>query len=104
MIPFSVTDSISYPNHKVISFNPEIYDYIKTQIKGSYNILPARLFGLSYAEYLRFVREKYGAILHGKDGGYLWYSFDDIKNAHRLQKDLFLKWIEFKDLIEKKNG
>ena len=30
--------------------------------------------------------------------------FDDIKNAHRLQKDLFLKWIEFKDLIEKKNG
>ena len=58
MIPFSVTDSISYTNHKVISFNPEIYDYIKTQIKGSYNILPARLFGLSYAEYLRFVREK----------------------------------------------
>lgn len=104
MIPFSVTESISYPTHRVISYNSEIYDFIKPAIQGSYHILAARLFGLTYAEYLRYVRDNYNATLHGKDKGYIWYSFKDIKDAHKLQKDLFVKWIEFKNEWYKQNG
>ena len=37
---------------------------------GSYNLLPARLLGLSYAEYLRFCRDVYKAEIIGKNNMY----------------------------------
>lgn len=39
---------------------PELYT------KGSFNILPARLMGLSYANYLRFCRDLFDAEIIGK--------------------------------------
>lgn len=37
---------------------------------GSYNILPARLMNLSYAEYLRFCRDRCGGEIIGKGSLY----------------------------------
>lgn len=43
---------------------------------GSYNIVAARVLGLSYPDYLRFVRQNYSATLRGREG----YSCASYKN------------------------
>lgn len=43
---------------------------------GSYNIVAARVLGLSYPDYLRFVRQNYSATLRGREG----YSYAIYKN------------------------
>ena len=40
-------------------------------ISGSYNVLPARLMGLSWTDYLRFCRDILGAELRGKKTFYV---------------------------------
>ena len=40
-------------------------------ISGSYNVLPARLMGLSWTDYLRFCRDILGAELRGKNTIYV---------------------------------
>ena len=54
---------------------PKDYDALPfdTVCGGSYAVAPARVLGLSYAEYLRFVRDSYPNIveLHGKDSLYI---------------------------------
>ena len=44
-------------------------DYLY-KINGSYNVLAARLFGLTYAQYCRFCRDKSGATIVGKNHKY----------------------------------
>ena len=51
---------------------------------GSYNLLPARLLGLSYAEYLRFCRDELGAEITGKKNMYPVAYFSDEKTAAGL--------------------
>lgn len=54
-------------NYFTISFTIITYEYISEKLDNyNYNLLPAVLLGLSYADYLRFLREK-GAILIGKN-------------------------------------
>jgi len=55
---------------------------------GSYNILPARLFGITYANYLRLARDEYGAVIYGKGTNYPVAYFDDNAKAHLLVKSL----------------
>ena len=69
----------------------ETYKIINTCICGSYNILAARVFGLSYADYLRMIRENYGATLKGKEG-YITYTFTVKENAIKLEKELNRRW------------
>lgn len=55
---------------------------------GSYNILPARLMGLSYAQYLRMCRDVYGAELMGKKTMYPMAYFSTPEQATDLLKEL----------------
>lgn len=50
---------------------------------GSYSLLPARLIGLSYADYCRMCRDCFNAEIIGKNSYYLTIYFDS-KNADKL--------------------
>ena len=54
---------------------------------GSYNVLKARLFDLTYASFLRMARDIYGAQLHGKKG-YITEFFVEKNKAIILCKEL----------------
>ena len=74
-----------------IGLNDETYEYIDTPIRGSYNLLAARVFGLSYPDYLRMVRDNYEAILNGKEG-YMLYSFTNKAMGEKLVSELNKRW------------
>jgi len=97
MIPFYVEDSMSYKGHKMIVTGAEIDDFIGGPIDGSYNILFARIWGLSPADFLRFVRDKYKATLHGKDDGYITFTFTNIININTFQIETIRRWIVMRD-------
>ena len=55
--------------------------------RGSLNVIPARVCGLAYAEYLRYCRSEFGAELRGKKG-YPYPVFKNKSNAQKLSKQL----------------
>ena len=65
---FEYVESASYPGKYLIS---PIHDnfYLKTT-EGSFNVICARLFNLSYAQYLRMCRDCFGAEIVGKGNKY----------------------------------
>lgn len=70
---------IVLPNHSALKIGPT---------KGSYAILGARLFGLSYADYLRMCRDVYHANLVGKNHRYISVLFDSEADANSLASSL----------------
>ena len=60
--PYMKTYQSIYLNHGNFPFEGKIY--------GSFNLMPARLLGLTYAQYLRFCRDVLGATLVGKNSKY----------------------------------
>lgn len=52
--------------------------------KGSFNVLGARVLGLSYADYCRLCRDEYGARIVGKGCLYCFPVFPDKKSAQRV--------------------
>jgi hypothetical protein len=64
---FTINEAISQPNKCLIGFNLEEFP-IRT--KGSFNVLAARVMGLSYVEYLRMCRDVLGAEIIGKNSTY----------------------------------
>lgn len=61
---FFLDESPSYPGKYLLRLDCEKF-YCKVTL-GSYNIMPARLLGLTYASYLRFCRDVLGAEIIGK--------------------------------------
>ena len=49
---------------------PVHYNFYLGEAIGSYNLICARLFNLSYAQYLRMCRDCFGAEIIGKDSMY----------------------------------
>lgn len=92
-LPFHVTDSPWYKDHKMITIDAEVYEMINTPIEGSYNILFARIFGLPYHEFCRMIRDKYKGSLHGKEKRYITFTFDNVINANIFQSDLYKRWL-----------
>jgi hypothetical protein len=61
---FEREESASYPGKYLIK---PIYDnFHLTGTEGSYNVICARVMGLSYAQYLRMCRDCFGAEIIGK--------------------------------------
>ena len=65
---FSRDESPNYPGKYII--RPSHEDFFLTYTEGSYNIIGARLMGLTYAQYLRMCRDVYGAEIIGKGTKY----------------------------------
>lgn len=72
---------------------------------SSYNIIPARLLGFSYPDYLRFCQAN-GAILRGKKG-YTHAVWTDKKQCEKVCKLVEIEWekmleeIQFSKRLEK---
>lgn len=65
---FSYVESASYPGKYMICPNHELFHLDATE--GSFSVICARLFSLSYADYLRMCRDCFGAEIVGKGSYY----------------------------------
>lgn len=65
---FMRDESASHPGKYIIRPIHENFHLDSTD--GSFNIIGARLMGLTYAQYLRMCREQYGAEIIGKGSTY----------------------------------
>lgn len=61
---FQREESASYPGKYLIK--PVYENFHLTGTEGSYNVICARVMGLSYAQYLRMCRDCFGAEIIGK--------------------------------------
>ena len=83
---FYLEESPNYPSKYRVAMNFDTLPGIRTT--GSYNLLPARLLCLSYAEYLHFCRDQLGAEIIGKKSMYPVAYFSDTKSAEGLVNTL----------------
>jgi hypothetical protein len=72
---FYLEESPYHPGKYRVAINFDTLPGIRTI--GSYNLLPARLLGLSYADYLRYCRDVYKAEIIGKNNMYPVAYFKD---------------------------
>lgn len=67
-------------------------DYVgNLSYNSSYNVIMARLFNLTYPDFLRYCRDNYGAVLVGKEG-FTYMVFYDEKKCDALVKELNKRW------------
>ena len=66
-----------------------IETYFKNfSMKTTWNLLFARIFNLEYVDFLRMVRDIYGATLSGKQGGYISFYFTEKQMCQKFINDL----------------
>ena len=63
---FSIEESPIHKNMYIILPTSYFYSFISST-KGSYHVYQARAFGLSYANYLRMLRDEHKAVIYGKN-------------------------------------
>lgn len=83
-------EAIETPYHKgkfVIDYKPAFYKYVY-YTDGSYRVYEARIFGLTFASYLRMARDNYSAEVVGRGHLYPMIYFDSREKAEKLAKDL----------------
>lgn len=73
-------ESASYPGKYMI--RADLDKFYLNYTEGSYNIIGARLMGLTYAQYLRMCRDIYGAEVVGKGET---YPFPIFKLSEKLE-------------------
>jgi hypothetical protein len=89
--PFCNAESITSSQIRRVAFNDIFYNNVGIT-RSSYNVFMARLFNLSYANFLKMARDIYGATLHGKYGGYITMTFKNTKDCDKLVKELNRRW------------
>ena len=103
---FIIDECATDPNYQMIKVNDSIVQMGKTA--GSWNVLGARLFNISYANYLRLCRDKYGAELRGKNCLYVVPYFK--KGSHikdlciELNKRMYFVEQKYPNLIKGGGG
>ena len=80
---FFLDESPYYKGKYVIRINLEEMPF-PNGTRGSYTLLIARLLNISYTDYLRYVRDRLGADLVGKNARYVVAYFDNNKEARAL--------------------
>ena len=82
---FYLDESPIYKNKYMIRMNHD-YFLFPNGTNGSYNVFIARVLNLSYAQFLRYCRDKVGAELIGKNQRYVIPLFDNTAEAKMLVK------------------
>ena len=104
---YEIADCIMNPNMKRIAVDSSALCAILQRgmdKNSNYGILAARLFGLSYPDYLRMLRDKYGATLKGKNGGWITASFNDPAQCQKVITELNRRWSKwYKGFREEEN-
>lgn len=72
---FYLEESPIYKNKYIIRLNHDKFLF-PTGTSGSYNVFIARVLNLSYADYLRYSRDRLGAELVGKQSRYVVAYYD----------------------------
>ena len=72
---FYLEHSLIYQNKYVIHFDTYLFPY-PMEKPDSYDVLISRLLNLSYADYLRYARDRLGAQLIGKNSRNITVLFD----------------------------
>ena len=86
MAYFKIDESVSNSGKYVIRPNTDKLPLYSTT--GSYNIVMARVLGVTYANYLRLCRDEYGAELVGKNTLYPVAYFNELARVKELVKEL----------------
>lgn len=90
MKAFENTESLISADIRVIAFTR--HDLIgKLKAPGTFNAIAARLFGLSYPNYLRFMRDNYNGTIIGRQG-YSYITFKNSSDCDRAVKELNRRW------------
>ena len=97
---FNIDEGIE-DNTWVVGLEDDAYALITPYyINGSYNIVAARMLGLSYPDYLRYIRQNYNATLRGRQG-YSYAFFKNRNDCYDLVDLLNKKWKEVEEEITK---
>ena len=73
---FFLDDTPMYKNKYIIRIDPTEMPF-KTGMRGSFDVLIARILNLPYNDYLRYCRDRLGAELVGKNSRYITVYLDD---------------------------
>lgn len=82
---FNLVESPLYANKYIIEMNYDNFLF-PNGTNGSYQVFVARLLNLSYADYLRYARDRLGAELIGKKSKYVTVYFDRTKEVEMFVK------------------
>ena len=82
---FYLEEASSYKNKYIIKLNHELFLF-PHGTSGSYNVFVARVLNLSYADYLRYARDRIGAELIGKNTRYVMAYYNNDANTAALIK------------------
>lgn len=100
---YFVPDEIPWENTWMIGIGERVYARF-TRCETSFNIVLARILGLSYADLWRYLRDEFGATIHTKDGLYCYATFDSYANCERACQLLESRWNEIVNIIDNKRG
>ena len=81
---FYLDESPIFKERYVLRRNFELFKNIHNSTQGSYGVWPARLLKLSYADYLRYCRDRLGADLIGKRSRYVTPYFLDNEETRKF--------------------
>ena len=84
---FYIDESPYHIGKFIIKPTTYLYNTIRS-VKGSYHVYGARLFGISYADYLRMLRDRYGATIVGKNQTYPVAYFENKEKANEVITEL----------------
>ena len=82
---FYLDESPIYKNKYIIRLNHDKFLF-PTGTSGSYNVFIARVLNLSYADYLRYSRDRLGAELVGKQSRYVMAYYDKTQTTEAFVK------------------
>ena len=82
---FYLEESPIYKNKYIIRLNHDKFLF-PTGTSGSYNVFIARVLNLSYADYLRYSRDRLGAELVGKQSRYVVAYYDKNQTTETFVK------------------
>ena len=83
---FVADESINHPGKWIV--RPVLENFKLKYTTGSFNVICARLFSVSYANYLRMCRDCFGAEIIGKNNIYPVAYFKSVNDANKLVNEL----------------
>lgn len=89
MKPFMNAETVLSANKRRIEFTE--HDFIGPIPAGSYNVVAARLFGMSYSDFLKYARDNYNATITG-NVGYSYLTFNNSADCDKLVNELNRLW------------
>lgn len=96
MKPFSLIESYNEGRYSII-FEHSLLNN-GTICGGSFNVIGARVLGLSFANYLRYMRDRHNATLKGREG-YSSFYFNNQADGLIAIQELNKAWKKIEDVL-----